>query len=104
MAECGCLLPAGCLPLCLVVCVLQAMQMYRDVLKQQSDNIYAVNGLGTCLAELGQMEAAKHAFNEVRPCICTCLCTLPLGKLCTSAAGLSCKPHALRILRFGASS
>jgi tetratricopeptide (TPR) repeat protein len=52
------------LPLLLLL-LLQALNMYREVLKQQPDNIYAVNGLGTCLAELGHMAAAKQAFDEV---------------------------------------
>lgn len=45
--------------------IYKALNIYREVLRQQPDNIYAVNGLGTCLAELGQMAAAKQAFDEV---------------------------------------
>ncbi|KAF6252058.1 hypothetical protein COO60DRAFT_560958 [Scenedesmus sp. NREL 46B-D3] len=45
--------------------IYKALHMYREVLKQQPDNIYAVNGLGTCLAELGHTTAAKQAFDEV---------------------------------------
>eukprot|EP00882_Tetradesmus_deserticola_P012382 GHRQ01013123.1.p1 GENE.GHRQ01013123.1~~GHRQ01013123.1.p1 ORF type:complete len:722 (+),score=423.52 GHRQ01013123.1:290-2455(+) len=45
--------------------IYKALNIYREVLKQQPDNIYAVNGLGTCLAELGHMAAAKQAFDEV---------------------------------------
>jgi tetratricopeptide (TPR) repeat protein len=51
--------------LLLLLLLLQALNMYREVLKQQPDNIYAVNGLGTCLAELGHTAAAKQAFDEV---------------------------------------
>ncbi|KAF8067234.1 ctr9 [Scenedesmus sp. PABB004] len=45
--------------------IYKALSMYRAVLKAQPDSIYAVNGLGTCLAELGHMAAAKAAFDEV---------------------------------------
>lgn len=54
---------------------LQALKMYQEVLKSQPDNIYAVNGLGICLAELGHFNAAKQAFDEVchhhcgQPCL-----------------------------------
>jgi hypothetical protein len=51
------------------------------VLRQQPDNIYAVNGLGTCLAELGHMAAAKQAFDEVRVCCCCSLHQLCLKQL-----------------------
>lgn len=37
-------------PLSTVLVLLQAMGLYREVIKTQPDNIYALNGLGTCLA------------------------------------------------------
>jgi hypothetical protein len=39
--------------------------MYKDVLTAQPDCIFAVNGIGACLAELGHTAAAKAAFDEV---------------------------------------
>lgn len=47
------------------------MELYRHVLKAQPDNIYAANGLGTCLAELGHLAAAKvHAVLCTHACHC----------------------------------
>jgi len=42
----------GSAVVCLYV-LLQALGLYREVIKAQPDNIYAVNGIGTCLAGEG---------------------------------------------------
>lgn len=43
-----------CCGVCVCVYVLlQALGLYREVIKAQPDNIYAVNGIGTCLAGEG---------------------------------------------------
>lgn len=33
-----------------VLLLLQALALYKEVIKGQPDNIYALNGIGTCLA------------------------------------------------------
>jgi hypothetical protein len=33
-----------------VLLFLQALALYKEVIKGQPDNIYALNGIGTCLA------------------------------------------------------
>ena len=44
----------------------QAIDQYIGVLKSDHSNVYAANGLGAVLAELGRLEEAKAIFNEVR--------------------------------------
>jgi hypothetical protein len=44
----------------------QALDYYLMVLKSEPNNVYAANGLGAVLAEMGQLEEAKNIFNEVQ--------------------------------------
>lgn len=39
---------------------------YKRILTKNHDNAYAANGLGTCLAERGELFKAKEVFNRVR--------------------------------------
>lgn len=60
--------------------------MYREVLKQQPDNIYAVNGVGTCLAELGHLAAAKQVKEGCSFC---CLAASLPGSICAACQASS---------------
>ena len=42
-----------------------ALQIYRQVLGGQEGNIYAANGVGAALAELGDIGTAQRVFREV---------------------------------------
>ena len=44
----------------------QALDQYNQVLKADHSNIYAANGLGAVLAELGKLQEAKDIFTEVQ--------------------------------------
>eukprot|EP00240_Pyramimonas_obovata_P000109 CAMPEP_0118921074 /NCGR_PEP_ID=MMETSP1169-20130426/461_1 /TAXON_ID=36882 /ORGANISM="Pyramimonas obovata, Strain CCMP722" /LENGTH=1092 /DNA_ID=CAMNT_0006861731 /DNA_START=195 /DNA_END=3470 /DNA_ORIENTATION=- len=43
-----------------------AMTLYQKVLHLHSDNIYAANGIGVCLAEQGKIDQAKDVFTSVQ--------------------------------------
>lgn len=49
---------------------MQALQHYKTVLKEQPANIFAANGIGVCLAEMGLLEAARETFMAVKVCVC----------------------------------
>jgi len=43
-----------------------AAQCYKQILRKDKDNAYAANGIGSVLAEMGELFKAKEAFNRVR--------------------------------------
>lgn len=47
-------------------CHLQALTLYKGVLKEQPSNIFAANGIGVCLAESSMLEAARETFTVVQ--------------------------------------
>ena len=46
--------------------LLRASDMYKSILKKDKANAYAANGIGTVLAEKGELFKAKEVFNRVR--------------------------------------
>lgn len=62
---------------------LQALDLYKEVIKQHPDNIYALNGIGTCLAgehkpaaaaavaaDAAAVAAAAAEAEAASPCTC----------------------------------
>lgn len=47
----------------------KAKDIYSNVLKQCTTNLYAANGLGTILAEKGQFDVAKEIFTQVQEAV-----------------------------------
>lgn len=43
-----------------------AAQCYKQILRKDKDNAYAANGIGSVLAEMGELFKAKEVFNRVR--------------------------------------
>jgi len=46
--------------------LLRASDLYKSILKKDKANAYAANGIGTILAEKGELFKAKEVFNRVR--------------------------------------
>jgi RNA polymerase-associated protein CTR9 len=46
--------------------IVYAAEFYKGILKKDTANAYAANGLGTVLAEKGELFKAKEVFNRVR--------------------------------------
>lgn len=46
---------------------MRALDTYRQVLVKNEGNIYAANGIGAAIAELGDYNTAQKVFMMVRP-------------------------------------